>query len=122
MTVAPAYTTMRFIRGTTFTSDPAILKNPDGTPQDLTGYTGELVIWRDEDDTKTPLFTLTTADGSLTIIAAEGRIEGKVPYTDTSVAVDIDGETWPFRLTLTNTNPNPAEVERVVQGWVVAQR
>ena len=124
MTAPPATTTYRFYRGTTFTTDPIILDDGSTPPApiDLTGYTGVFDVWREDDDpsTETPLFHLTSSD-TLVITPAEGKLVATIDATETLVAVDPDGEMWPFRLTLTNTNATPDTVERVLTGWIVAQ-
>jgi hypothetical protein len=121
MTMPPIRTTFRFYRGCTFPTEPIVLENPDGTPIDITGYTAQMLIWREDGDPETPLYDLNTTDGTLVITGNAGKIEGTIKATDADVAVDVDGEMWSAKLTLTNPNATPDPVvERVVEGWVIA--
>jgi len=125
MTVPPIFTTFRFYRGTTFSTEPIRVKNPDGTPVDLTGWTGVMNVWREDDDqlVDTPLFALTSSPAAgLTIDGPAGEVVGTIDIPATTVPVDEDGEMWPFKLTLTNPTPTPDYVERLVQGYVIASR
>lgn len=125
MTAAPIFTTFRYYGGTTFTSEPIVVNNPDGTPIDLTDWLGELRIWREDGDPATPLYLLgnDTGQEGLVIDGPNGSITATIPASDTTVALDVDGEMWPFKLTLTNPNATPdATVERLMQGYVVALR
>jgi hypothetical protein len=121
MTMPPIFTTFRFYRGCTFTTEPIVLENPDGTPIDITDYTGQMLVRRENGSFDTPLYDLNTTDGSLVITGVDGKIEGRIEAPEADVAVDEDGEMWFCKLTLTNPNATPAPtVERIVQGYVVA--
>ncbi|GIH95353.1 hypothetical protein ACFFMN_23615 [Planobispora siamensis] len=51
------------------------LKNPDGTPLDLTGYSARMQV-RESVTSPTPLLSLTSAPGGgITITASDGRVE-----------------------------------------------
>lgn len=127
MTAPPAPAIFRFYRGTTFSSEPIVIRNPDNTPVDLTGWIGVLRIWREYADPTAPgseLFVLGNApsQSGLVIDGPNGSIEARIEAGDTDVPVDPDGETWPFTLTLSNPNASPETyVERFVQGFVIAQ-
>ena len=124
MTLAPVFATFLFYRGATFLTDGIVLKNPDGTPTDITGWTGDFSAWRESDDPSIddPLFVLSTGNGKLTVDGPAGSVSGQLPFDETAlIAVDIDGEQWPCRLVMTNPNPTPDYVERTVQGFIVAQ-
>lgn len=121
MTMPPIFTTFRFYRECTFTTEPIVLQNPDGTPIDITGYTARMLIWREDGTPDDPLFDINTTDGTLVITGSDGKIEGTIAATDADVAVDSDGELWNCKLTLTNPNATPdPTVERIVQGYVIA--
>ena len=123
MTVPPLFQTFRLWRNATF-SEPIILKNPDLTLMDLTGWEADCVITREDG---TALYHLTTTPSAGLVIdgpAGEVTMTIDAPQVgvtiDTSVPVDADGEMWPFVLTLTNPSPTPDYVERLVQGYVIA--
>lgn len=125
MTAPPARTTFRFYRGCTFSTEPIIVDNPDGTPVDISTWTATLQIWREDDDqlTAEPLFTLTSSPpAGIVIDGPEGSVVGTIDAADTLVPVDVDGEVWPFKLTVTDSTPSPDTVERLVVGYVLAQQ
>jgi len=123
MTAPPIWTLFRLYDGATFSTEPIVVNNPDGTPVDLTGWTGRMTIWREDASPDDPLYVLGNAAGEtgLVIDGPNGSITASVAASDVNNQIDEDGELWPFRLVLTNPNATPEYVERLVQGYVVAQ-
>lgn len=125
MTTPSTRTTFRFYRGATFSTEAIIIENPDGTPTNITGWTGLMRIWREDQDPAVddPLYDSSASDATkifLTVGTTGGQVVGAIPASATDIAVDIDGETWYTRIEMTNTNVSPATVERTIEGYVIA--
>lgn len=118
MTTRPANVHFYFYPYATF-SEQVVLKDSDGDPIDLTGYTGRLQIKRDDG---TVLFTLTTdPDGGIVLGGAAGTVTFTIDAEDTGVdLVDPDGDQWVYDLLMTNTNAAPDTVDRTMQGTIFA--
>jgi hypothetical protein len=122
MTVTPATINFHLYQYATF-SESTVLKDSDGNPIDLTGYSAFMQIRRDRDD-PTALYTLTTDDGSIVLGGVNGTVAFSLPAADTTPAtvalVDPDGEAWAYGLLLNNEDASPAVVDRVFEGFVFA--
>lgn len=117
MTVPPIFATFKLYKGATF-SEPLLVKNPDGTAVDLSGWTAECEVTREDG---TALFDLTSSPAAgITIDGPTGAITLTLDFAATDVTIDEDGEMWPFVLVLTNPSPTPDYVERLVQGYIIA--
>jgi hypothetical protein len=122
MTLPPIFATFRCYKNATFSTDEIIIKDDDGQPLNLDGWTGVFRTWREDDDPDTddPVFELSTENGKLVVTTAEGKVVGTLPADEADITVDPDGEQWFATLVMTNTTPDPDYVERTVQGFVVA--
>ena len=118
MTQCPATLNFRFFQHATF-SETITLKDSDGVARDLTAHTALMHVRRYVED-DTPLFTLSTDDGSIVLGGVAGTIALAIPFTDTDLDIDWDGEVWFHDLLLTNTTPDPDVVERSFQGAIIA--
>lgn len=125
MTTPPIYATFKLYVGATF-SEPLGVKNPDGTPVDLTDWTARLTISNEDDDPNAdpPVFELTTpaVDGlGIDIDGPNGLVTLQI---DAATTLDLPRDTrdpllLPYRLTLTNPSPTPDYVERLAMGVIV---
>lgn len=122
MTTPPVFATFRFWNGATFI-EPLIARNPDHTPQDLTGFAADFVCTR-EDTPQTILLHLTSADDEIVIDPLIGSVTLRIDSVQAAtLSVDEDGEMWPFKLLLIKaSDPTtlPPYVMRLVQGYVIA--
>lgn len=127
MTTRSANVTFRLYPRATF-SERVVLRDVDGAPVDLTGYSAWMQIHRDRDalalppaQQPAPLFDLSTAAGFIVLDAA-GGIQITIPATHTDPSLtppfDLDGEALVYDLLLVNSTVSPACVERTLQGWV----
>lgn len=71
-------------QGSTWTLQ-IIYNDPSGTPINLTGYTAEMQIRR-KFDSDTPVLTLSTSNGGITIVGATGTLN--LIATDEQAAID----------------------------------
>ena len=71
-------------QGSTWTLQ-IVYNDPNGTPINLTGYTAEMQIRR-KFDSDTPVLTLSTANGGITIVGATGTLN--LVATDEQAAID----------------------------------
>lgn len=120
MTTRPATVNYRLYLGATF-SESATLKDSNDAPIDLTGYTALMHVRRERDDAN-PLYTFSTADGTITLGGAAGTVALTLAADATSNddLVDSDGEAWVYDLLLTNANATPPVVDRMLSGVVFA--
>ncbi len=123
MTMPPIRANFRYYAGCTFSTGDLEIEDADGAPIDTSGWTGEMNVWREDDDPSvdTPLFVLSTANGKLVNGGVDGTWNGTLPADEAIFSVDIDSETWPYKMQLTNPAPNPDYVERTVEGIIIAQ-
>lgn len=84
------------------------LKAPDGTPVDLSGATARLMA---RDSAGTVVLSASTADGSLTITPATGRIDMVVPYAATET---ISPGAYQYDLEVTYGGGDRQTIERAV--------
>lgn len=125
MTTPPIYATFKLYVGATF-SEPLGVKNPDGTPVDLTGWTAHCVITREDDDpnSATPVLELTTPSVAGLGIDVDGPAGLVTLKINADATLDLprdahDPILLPYRLTLTNPSPTPDYVERLAMGVIV---
>lgn len=120
MTVQPANIPFHLYQYATF-SESTVLKDIDGTPIDLTGFSAFMQIRRDRDDSLA-LYDLSTTDGTIVLGGTAGTIAFAIPAGQTTQAQaplrDPDGEVWAYDLLLSNDNTSPAVVDRVFEGAV----
>ena len=122
MTYQPGRANFRFYRGASFSTEQVDITDAAGVPVDLSvGWTGRMRIWREDADpaTATPLFD-SDVPSTLVLALANGSFRGDIPFDQTLIDVGIDGETWYYRVELTNTAATPDEVDRTLEGYVVA--
>jgi hypothetical protein len=120
MTILTATVHFVLYQYATFT-ETVTLTDSDGVPRNLTGYTALMHVRRDPDDAD-PLFTLSTADSTIVLGGVLGTVVLAIPFSDTDVTVDTDGETWFYDLLLTDTAPTPDVVEKPITGTITAFR
>lgn len=118
MTMRPATINFHLYPYATF-SETQVLKDADGTPIDLTGYTAVMHIRRERSDPD-PLYTLSTATGEIELGDTDGSIVITLAASTTEDAqlLDPDGEAWVHDILLTNPADTPATVDRVYQGVI----
>jgi hypothetical protein len=102
-------------------SEQIVLRDSNEVARDLTGYTALMHVRREVDD-ESPIFTCTTVDGSIVLGGAAGTVVFSVPFTDTDLTIDDDGETWFYDLLLTNPATTPDTVEKPIFGTISAFR
>ncbi len=121
MTTRPATVNFRLYPYATFTETTTLLDS-EQAPIDLTGRSALMHIRRDREDT-TPVFTLSTADGSIALGGEDGTIVLSIPAADTAPTltppIDPEGEVWYHDLLLTDPSTTPATTERTYQGILV---
>lgn len=120
MTTRPASVNYNLYLGATF-SESATLKDSNDVAIDLTGYSAKMHVRRERDDA-TPLYTFTTADGTIVLGGVAGTVDLRLNADETSNddLIDPDGEMWVYDLLLVNDNVTPAVVDRTLQGVVFA--
>lgn len=118
MTMRPATLNFHWYPHATF-SERQVLKDADGIPLDLSGYTALMHIRRYREDAA-PLYELSTATGEIVLGGTDGSIELVVAAdaTDDATLIDPDGEAWVHDILLTNPADTPSTVDRVYQGFV----
>lgn len=117
MTTRPAYLPFRLYTHATF-SEQTVLRDADGVPLDLTGYSARMHIRRERQDLL-PLFDLSSDAGDIELGGVEGTLVFRIDADATAGAVllDPDGEGWVYDLLLTDTSV-PPNVDRVFQGVI----
>ena len=86
-----------------------VYNNPDGTPINLTGYTAEMQIRR-KFNSDTPVLTLSTSNGGITIVGATGTLN--LIATDEQAAIDPGFYVYDLELSLGGVRT------RLIQGQV----
>lgn len=116
-TVQPASVNFWLYSGATFTA-PVTLKDSDGNPIDLTGYSGILMARRDISDVA-PVFTCTTTDSTMTLGGNLGTVTLNLTATLTAgFGIDYAGEIWYHDLLLTHADDTT--VDKPYQGVIIA--
>ena len=89
-----------------------VYENPNGTPVNITNYTAALQV-RTSALAKTAVLTLTTQNGGLTIIGAQGKIAAHATAAQTSA---ITNGKYAYDLEI--TEPTQGIVTRLIQGTI----
>ena len=89
-----------------------VYNNPDGTPIDLTGYTGRMQLRTKFDSTA--VLTLSTANGGIVITGPTGQIAITATATQTQA---INPGLYLYDLELTSG----AEITRLIQGQLTVR-
>lgn len=87
-------------------------QNPNGTPIDITGYTGKMQLRSLPEDTTVAL-TLSTANGAIVITGATGTINITATSAQTG---SVDEGIYYYDVEITDTLTN--EVTRIIQGQI----
>lgn len=90
-----------------------IYENPDGTPVNITNYTAALQV-RTSPLAKTAVLTLTTSNGGISIIGAQGKVNCHATNVQTGA---ITNGKYAYDLEITSPAA-PNVVTRLVQGTV----
>ena len=116
-TVQPASVNFWLYQGATFTA-PVVLKDSNGDPIDLTGYSGKLMARRDISDV-TPVFTCQTTDGSMSLGGNTGQVTLNLTAVVTAgLSIDYAGEVWYHDLLLKHADG--VTVDKPYQGVIIA--
>lgn len=116
MTVCPATVHFRLYPYASFT-EVTTLRDSNGDPVDLTGYTALMHIRREIEDEE-PLFTLDSESMPAGIVlgGVDGTIELRLTNEQTATpSVQWDGEMWVHDLLLSAPS---GDVERTYQGFI----
>lgn len=118
MTMRPATLNFHLYQHATF-SERVVLKDVDGLPINLTGYTALMQVRRERSDAE-PLYSFSTATGEIVLGGVDGSIELSLAAdaTDDVALLDPDGDVWVHDILLTNPADTPPTVDRVYQGYV----
>ena len=95
-------------QGSTWTLQ-IIYNDPSGTPINLTGYTAEMQVRR-KFDSDTPVLTLSTSNGGITIVPLTGTLN--LLATDEQTAIDAGFYVYDLELSIGGTRT------RLIQGQV----
>lgn len=111
----PAIITLTIYQGQTF-DDEFVFRDPDGNPEDFTGYEARMQIRPTITDTAV-VMDLTTANGRIVPLDNQGMIKFNVSAEDTAdLSSEYMYETWWYDLEIYNV---AGRVERLMQGAVV---
>jgi hypothetical protein len=107
--MAAGYYTIHADRGSTFRLSFA-LRDDDGDPMNLTGYTARMHVRLAVDAADPPLLEMSTANGRIAIVAAEGKIDVTLPASATA---DV---TWSLGVYDLEVTSSSGEVSNVLKG------
>lgn len=111
----PAIITLNIYQGQTF-EDEFVFRDPDGVPEDFTGYEARMQI-RPTITDATVVMDLSTDNGRIVALDDQGMIKFNVDAEDTSdLSSEHMYETWWYDLEIFNV---AGRVERLMQGAVV---
>lgn len=119
MTTRPAQVNFHLYKNATF-SETQVLKDGDGVPLDLTGFSARMQVRRERDDPETVL-DLSTDDGEIVLGGVEGTITFTLSAAQTALLQlrDPDGDVWVHDILLSNPATTPPTVDRIYQGRIV---
>jgi len=116
MTVQPASVNFRLYQYATF-SEPVVLKDGNGDPINLTGYSALLHARRDISDPD-PVMSFSTANSTIVLGGINGTITlVQLPSVTGALVIDWEGEMWVHDLLLTAPD---SSAQRTYQGAIYA--